>query len=138
MTKRKALHLLSAASVLFGMGAIALQEPLTRRVPQFENEHVKVWKSVIVPNQPLKMHRHDHPRAVIALKGGTLKVVKESGESRLERWETGNAYWLTADPPNELHGDVNEGDEPIEVIVIEIKGASHRAENPREIQGARQ
>ena len=48
------------------------QEEETRRVPQFENEHVLVWKSIIVPNQPLEMHRHDNPRAIIALKGGTL------------------------------------------------------------------
>jgi hypothetical protein len=31
---------------------------------------VKVWKSVVLPNQPLTMHRHDHPRVIIALKGG--------------------------------------------------------------------
>ena len=48
-------------------------EETTRRVPQFENEYVEVWKSIIVPNQPLTMHRHDHPRALIALKGGTLR-----------------------------------------------------------------
>lgn len=97
------------------------RESKTRRVPQFENEHVKAWKSIILPNQPLSMHRHDHPRAIIALKGGTLKVVTKSGESHEMTWETGEAYWLTADPPGELHGDVNEGSEPVEVIVIELK-----------------
>jgi len=43
----------------------------TQRFPQFENEDVKVWKSVVLPNQPLTMHRHNHPRVIIALKGGT-------------------------------------------------------------------
>lgn len=93
----------------------------TRRVPQFENEHVEVWKSVIVPNQPLEMHRHDDPRAIIALKGGTLTVTNDQGESHEVTWETGSAYWLDADPPGELHGDVNEGPEPIEVIVVQLK-----------------
>lgn len=93
----------------------------TRRVPQFENEHVEVWKSVIVPNQPLEMHRHDNPRAIIALKGGTLTVTNDSGDSHDMTWETGSAYWLDADPPGELHGDVNEGSEPIEVIVVQLK-----------------
>ena len=102
----------------------AADEPVltTGRTPQFENEHVTVWKSVIVPNQPLEMHRHDNPRAIIALKGGTLTVVNDSGERHDMTWETGKAYWLEADPPGELHGDVNEGPEPVEVIVVQLKG----------------
>ena len=98
------------------------QVATTRRVPQFENEHVEVWKSIILPNQPLSMHRHDNPRAIIALKGGTLRVVNEAGEGHDLTWETGSAYWLEADPPGELHGDVNEGLEPVEVIVVQLKG----------------
>ncbi len=96
--------------------------PTTGRTPQFENEHVTVWKSVIVPNQPLAMHRHDNPRAIIALKGGTLTVVNDAGDRHDMTWETGSAYWLDADPPGELHGDVNEGPEPVEVIVVQLKG----------------
>ena len=34
----------------------ASREQATARTPQFENEYVEVWKSVIVPNQPLSMH----------------------------------------------------------------------------------
>ena len=98
--------------------------PTTGRTPQFENEHVTVWKSIIVPNQPLEMHRHDNPRAIIALRGGTLTVVNDAGERHDMTWETGNAYWLDADPPGELHGDVNEGPEPVEVIVVQLKGVS--------------
>ncbi len=105
----------------------AADEVATGRTPQFENEHVEVWKSVIVPNQPLSMHRHDNPRAIIALKGGTLRVVNEAGESHQLTWETGSAYWLEADPPGELHGDVNEGTEPIEVIVVQLKGVGEGA-----------
>ena len=99
------------------------QQPATRRIPQFDNEHVRVWKSIIQPRQPLSMHRHDHPRAVIALSGGELQIVKDSGQSQTVNWETGNAYWLTADPPNELHADVNDSDRPIEVIVVELQQA---------------
>lgn len=112
------------ASGLVAALAASQQTGGTRRIPQFENDQVKVWKSIIMPNQPLSMHRHDHPRAIIALAGGTLKIVKQSGESQSVVWETGKAYWLTADPPNELHGDVNEGSAPIEVMVVELKGAN--------------
>ena len=105
------------------------EEEVTRRVPQFENEHVEVWKSLILPNQPLSMHRHDQPRAIIALKGGTLTVVTEAGDSKELHWETGNAYWLAADPPGELHGDINEGTEPVEVIVVQMKEESEPGES---------
>ncbi len=96
----------------------------TRRVPQFENESVRVWRSYIAPRQPLSLHRHDHGRVIVALRGGTLRIVKESGESRTVTWETESAYWLPADPPGEKHGDVNEGPEPIEVMVVEVKTAT--------------
>ena len=111
---------------LFACARVA-DEQATGRTPQLENEHVEVWKSVIVPNQPLSMHRHDHPRVIIALKGGTLRVVNEAGESHDLTWETGSAYWLEADPPGEMHGDVNEGTEPIEVIVVQLKGVGEGA-----------
>ena len=120
LTATSTIALLVAAC---GPGAEPPEEPeqTTGRTPQFENEYVEVWKSVIVPDQPLEMHRHDNPRAIIALKGGTLTVVNDAGERRDMTWETGSAYWLEADPPGELHGDVNEGPEPVEVIVVQLK-----------------
>jgi hypothetical protein len=95
--------------------------PNTHRVFQFENEHVRVWKTVIMPNRPLKMHRHDCARVVVGLKGGSLTKLEDTGETSELVFESGKAYWLSEDPPNTLHGDVNESDEPIEVMVIEIK-----------------
>ena len=97
------------------------ENPSTHRVFQFENEHVRVWKTVIMPNQPLNMHRHDCPRVVVGLKGGNLTKVEESGELSDLTFDTGKAYWLDEDPPETLHADINESDSPIEVMVIEIK-----------------
>jgi quercetin dioxygenase-like cupin family protein len=94
---------------------------VTQRIPQFENENVTVWKTIIAPHQPLNMHRHENGRVLVALKGGTLKIVPENGEPYEVTWETGNAYWLEADPPGELHGDVYEGDDSREVMVIEMR-----------------
>ncbi|MBA3816067.1 MAG: hypothetical protein H0X29_06030 [Parachlamydiaceae bacterium] len=93
----------------------------THRVFQFENEHVRVWKTIIMPHQPLKMHRHDCARVVVGLKGGTLTKIEQTGETSDLNFESGIAYWLTEDPPGILHGDINESDEPIEVMVIELK-----------------
>lgn len=113
------LSMLATCSYL--PGGEKIQNPATHRVFQFENEHVRVWKTVIMPHQPLKMHRHDCPRVVVGLKGGSLTKLEETGEASELVFETGKAYWLDEDLPNTLHGDVNESDEPIEVMVIEIK-----------------
>ena len=94
----------------------------TRREPQFENAEVRVWKSIIMPNQPLSLHRHDHGRTIVAIKGGTLDVVDASGATKEKMtWESGKAYWLDADPANVQHGDMNRGKQPMEVIVVELK-----------------
>jgi len=93
----------------------------TQRLPQFENSHVKVWKSRILPNAPLPLHRHDHGRVIITLQGGTMKIVDQSGTSETHVWETGKAYWLPKKSPNTMHSDVNAGERPIEVMVVEIE-----------------
>ena len=52
----------------------------TQRFPQFENDEVKVWKSTVMPNTPLAMHRHEHGRVIITLRGGT-----ENGDETILR-----------------------------------------------------
>jgi len=115
-----------AIAVVFAAGVAAgttlQQQAQTRREPQFENEHVSVWKSIILPNQPLALHRHDLGRTIVALKGGTLDVVDAKGKTMKQMtWESGKAYWLGPDPAGEQHGDMNRGKEPIEVIVVQMK-----------------
>ena len=117
---------LITGALSFSAGAAAMyaqqQTQQTRREPQFENEHLKVWKSIIMPNQPLTQHRHDHGRALVALTDGVLDVVDPKGRTvHTYRWEKGRAYWLGADPPGETHADVNNTGQPIEVIVVELK-----------------
>jgi len=112
-------------AALFVAGAVILspQQNQTRRIPQLENGDVKVWKSIVLPRQPLSMHRHDHPRVIVALAGGKMKIVEQDGASETHDWQTGKAYWLPANPPGRLHADANVGDTPIEVIVVELKNA---------------
>jgi beta-alanine degradation protein BauB len=99
------------------------QTPQSQRVEQFENNDVKVWRTTVLPNQPLTMHRHEHPRVIIPLAGGTMKIVNQSGAAETHQWEAGKAYWLPSNPPGQLHADVNAGSKPIEVMVVEIKSA---------------
>lgn len=114
-----------ALSFVAGAGAMWAQQQAqstTRREPQFENEHMRVWKSIIMPKQPLSLHRHDHGRALIALTDGQLKVVGKDGKvQNTYDWKSGKAYWLDVDPLGETHADVNDTDRPIELIVVELK-----------------
>ena len=111
-------------SAAFIAGFAAAQSSQTGREPQFENAEVKVWKSLVLPNNPLPLHRHEHPRVIIALSGGTMKILEESGHSESHDWQTGHAYWLPANAPGTRHQDVNVGDQPIEVMVVELEKAN--------------
>jgi hypothetical protein len=120
-------HPVAALAGAFAVGAAASAAiaqgtaQQTQRYPQFENGDVKVWKSVVMPNAPLTMHRHDHGRVIIALRGGTMKIVERSGATEAHVWETAKAYWLGPNTPGTEHADVNAGDQPIEVMVVELK-----------------
>jgi hypothetical protein len=50
-----------------------------------------------------------------------MKIAEVSGSSDTQVWETGKAYWLPANPPGTMHSDINVGDKPIEVMVVEAK-----------------
>src|SRR6185503_4369167 len=92
--------------VLAALVAPAIGQTTTHRIPMFENDQVKVWKTVIVPRSPLSMHRHEHGRTIVVLKGGSLTIQQDTGEKRTVEWKTGQAYWLDADPPgNKQHAD---------------------------------
>jgi beta-alanine degradation protein BauB len=116
----------SVVGVVALLGAFAVgrsQQPsvTSERYPQFENEDVRVWKSVVVAGAPLALHRHDHPRVIIALTGGTMQIVQQGAPSETHVWEAGKAYWLPANAPNTMHTDANVGGKPIEVMVVELK-----------------
>jgi quercetin dioxygenase-like cupin family protein len=122
--KKRWIGISFALGVLVGsVGVMRSQQNATgtQRIVQFENENVKVWKSIVIPHAPLTMHRHEHGRVIIALRGGTMKIVEQSGASEAHVWETGKAYWLPANAPGTMHADVNAGDQPIEVMVVELK-----------------
>jgi quercetin dioxygenase-like cupin family protein len=93
----------------------------THRVPQFENDAVKVWRTIIEPGTPLPLHHHDHPRVLVALSPGTLKIVEQSGETQTIVLKVGEAYWLPAMSKGALHQDVNASGQPIEVMVVELE-----------------
>lgn len=121
--KFKVLMGVTVIGTVFAAGvAVGQQAGASRREPQFENSELRVWKSIIMPNQPLALHRHEHGRAAVVLKGGNLDLVDATGATKQTyQWETGKAYWLDSDPVGTEHGDMNHGKEPIEVVIVELK-----------------
>jgi hypothetical protein len=96
---------------------------LTRRVEQFSNGKVAVWKTIIYPasGQALAMHRHEHDRVVVALTDGLLKITTNKGMTHYLKLEKDKAYYLSKDVPNELHNDMNMTNHAVKVMVIELK-----------------
>lgn len=96
---------------------------VTKRIPQFSNEKVTVWKSIIYPSkqQILKMHRHEHDRVLVSFDDGVLKVTNNKGEVHYLKLAKEKAYYLKKDIPGEVHTDENIGKHPIRVIVMELK-----------------
>ena len=95
----------------------------TKRVPQFTNEKVNVWQTIIYPStdQVLKMHRHEYNRILIAFDSGILKITNNNQKTHYLKLVKGQSYYLTKDVPNELHSDENISKHAIKVIVIELK-----------------
>src|SRR5689334_22765068 len=119
----KVIGAVGVAATLFAAGvAVGQQGSASRREPQFENSEVQVWKSIVMPNQPLSLHRHDHGRALVSINGGTLNVVDANGKVMdVYKLEAGKAIWLDADKAGTQHADVNPGKAPVEVVVVQLK-----------------
>ena len=101
------------------MNSVASQ---TQRKAHFSNKHVKVWGTIIYPNeqQQLPMHHHQYDRVVVALNNGELKVVNNKKQSHLLKLKKGKSYFLPKDVKNETHVDINIGKKPLKVVVIEL------------------
>src|SRR5436190_18569928 len=119
----KSVAIAAAIVTIFAAGvAVGQQAGASRREPQFQNSEVEVWKSTVMPNSPLALHRHEHGRALISLNGGTLDIVDPKGVTKTKLvLEAGKAIWLDRDEPNTQHADVNKGSKPVEVIVVQLK-----------------
>jgi hypothetical protein len=110
-------------TVVSGFSRTQAQSPRAemQRVPQFENDRVVSWKSIIPPHTESTMHRHDRFRTVIGIVGGDLKTVAPNGRVTVTHYESGKAYFFEPMPAGEMHKDVNDTAKTIELIVVENK-----------------
>jgi hypothetical protein len=114
--------------ILFIIAAIATtvamaNTQITKRIPQFSNDQVTVWETILYPNksQVLTMHRHEHNRVLVSLDDGVLKITNDKGKVHFLKLAKDKSYWLTKDVANEMHTDENISEHPIKVLVIEVK-----------------
>lgn len=110
--------------VLFGFFSLTYAGTgMTKRIPQWSNDRVQVWKTIIYPTskQQLTLHRHDRDRVLIALTDGLLKITNDRGKIHYLTLKKNQSYYLTKDPIHELHTDENLSHHSIQVIVIELK-----------------
>jgi hypothetical protein len=120
MTRAPLIVAMLAGSVVSGFSRTAAQTPEMTRVAQFENDRAVSWKSSIPPHTESTLHRHDRYRSVIAIVGGDLATVDAVGHKTVTHYETGKAYWQAPMPPGQMHKDVNDTDQLIELVVVEL------------------
>eukprot|EP00808_Paulinella_micropora_P026225 g58563.t1 len=95
----------------------------TGRAVLVKNHLIHAWRTTIVRNSALSLHRHDKPRLIYVLAGGKLQlevITEDQSVLRTYDWPTGWCGWLEADPPAELHGDRLVSSSPMEVLVVEV------------------
>ncbi|MBP9842316.1 MAG: hypothetical protein KBC64_07855 [Simkaniaceae bacterium] len=88
---------------------------------QLENNQVCVSRVVIDPKEEIGLHRDALPQIVIGLRGGTITRLESDGREIDVNFPTGKAIYRPIDPEGELHKSVNKSDEPIEILIIQMK-----------------
>lgn len=108
-----------------------------------EDEHVAIWREVFEPGTPTPPHRHMRDYIAIFPNGGELTIVPVAGEAEDFTTLAGNFTEASAENGGTrlvmstgtmMHGRVpadgtghfavNEGQQPILMILIEIKGTA--------------
>ena len=93
----------------------------TKRIPFFNRQYAKAWKTTICPNSKLKFHKHHTARILIPYESGMLKVLYKSGKSEMIKLTKGIPMYLPVSEGLKLHEDINVGKKPLSLIVISIK-----------------
>ena len=116
---RKFLDFVCIAKLTFRIPDVAIVGAVYD-CPGFRNETLWAVTDRPYKRTTLAMIR-DFTGETVLITGGTMSIVEQSGPAESHVWETGKAYWLPANSPETMHADVNKGEKPIEVMVVELK-----------------
>jgi hypothetical protein len=114
-------NILFVISLLNGALATAQPSCKTERHIFIEREDVKVWKSTVCPNELLPFHTHDYPRIAIAEENGKLVVLYKDGEKTEIPLTQGVPVYLSKAQGSSPHQDLNPGEKPLHITVVELK-----------------
>lgn len=109
-------NVLSVALIFFPWLIQSLEHEL-----QFENDDVRVSRVVLGGKEEVGLHRDEHPHVVIALRGGSVMRLEQDGSTNEVHFPTRGVVFREVDPVGQLHSTVNLSDNPIEIIVVELK-----------------
>lgn len=84
---------------------------------EFENDRVRVFRSIIGPKEKTGMHAHPD-NVVIFLTDARVTSTLADGKSEVAEGKAGQVIWR----PALKHDAENMNDRPLEVIVVELKG----------------
>ncbi len=91
----------------------------------FENDQVCIAQVKVFPHEEIGLHRDVYPAVVVALTGGVITRLEADGRVTDVHFPTDVAVFRAADPENELHRSVNRSDDPIELMIIQLKKDHH-------------
>jgi|GEM_PF-2663648 len=94
----------------------------TQREVFIENASTKVWKTILCPHEQLPFHSHEFARVLIPDEDGQLKVIYQSGETRVIELHKQVPVFLDIAQGKALHQDENIGDAPLHMMLIELRG----------------
>lgn len=114
-------QLLSIITVMVLLSGISFAQDAEKVDPkhykvEFENDQVKVLRITYGPGEKSKMHSHAEG-VVVFLSDGKGKFTFPDGKTQEENFKSGVVIWTDAI----THQPENTGDEPFEVIQIELK-----------------
>ncbi len=114
--------LLSSFVIASSIVSIAYAVPCkTHRVNYYNTANAKVWSTTICPKQYLPYHTHQTARVVIPQENGELKVLYKSGEVQMVPLKKNTPVLLSRAEGIKLHRDINVGNAPLHVVVVELK-----------------
>lgn len=86
-----------------------------------ENDSVCVARAKIMSHEEIGLHRDAYPQVVVALQGGVITRLEADGTITNVNFPTGVAVYREVDPLDELHRSVNRSEDPVELLIIQLK-----------------
>lgn len=107
-------RLLLTSFLVFGLQAMEFEK-------LFENEKVCVSHFKLMSGEQVGEHYDIYPQIVTAIEGGIITRIEADGSTTDVNFPTGVAVFRLAETSDKMHKSINNGSNPIELIIIQFK-----------------